>query len=203
MSKGIDTTENCTNHTAAIKAAGYTFVGRYYSQQFATPHSWKDLSLREASALSDAGLYIVSVYEDNPTSAAYFSAERGTADAQRAVVQAKACGQPRGTPIYFSVDYDAARADTDALRRYFSMASVGTYASGYAIGVYGSGFVCDIIEGYLQHDGCYIWLAGATGWQGYKAMVNLASVVQGHTVTVAGMECDTNVANNGGGWKVA
>jgi len=55
-----------------------------------------------------AELKIVAVYEDGPTSYSYFSASRGTADAGGAIQQAEAVGQPKGSAIYFTVDYDAA-----------------------------------------------------------------------------------------------
>ena len=58
--KGID----CATALTAAKALefkedGYTFVGRYTVPE----GSWKALTADEVKAISDAGLYIVSVYE--------------------------------------------------------------------------------------------------------------------------------------------
>jgi len=121
---------------------GISFVGRYYSQS-----AWKSLTRQEAELISSAGLYIVTVYQDANNTPAYFSAERGDEDCQRATRLAAAVGQPFGTPIYFAVDMEAA-AGSDAMNRvldYFrgvlrTMQQQTQAGGGHAwkLGVYGS-----------------------------------------------------------------
>src|SRR6185503_19809519 len=90
---GVDSSSACT--TAALgclQSSGIAFVGRYYSST--TQIAGKKLTQSEAQLILSAGMHIVTVYEDGPTSYSYFSASRGTADAQGALQQAAAVGQP-------------------------------------------------------------------------------------------------------------
>src|SRR5947208_3155175 len=100
---GLDINCSCTPENAKkLKENAYQFLGRYYSRTTKIPG--KKLTRGEAVAVCQAGLQLVAVYEDGPTSYAYFSANRGTADAEGAMEQAEAVGQPEGTAIYFTVD---------------------------------------------------------------------------------------------------
>src|SRR5438045_976761 len=92
---GVDSSSACSASTiTCLQEESISFVGRYYSRT--TQISGKKLTAAEAELLSAAGLTIVAVYEDGPTSYSYFSASRGTADADGAVQQAEAVGQPEG-----------------------------------------------------------------------------------------------------------
>jgi Domain of unknown function (DUF1906) len=163
MPQGFDTTQNCGDKAGAISAAGYDFVARYLSRS-----SWKLITADEAGKLSAAGLAIVLVYEDGPTSADYFSNARGQVDSARAAQQASLLGAPEGTTIYFAVDYDASDADlAGAINQYFQGTNSGmsSFAAAgnrrYRVGVYGSGATCMSITGAgLVSQG---WLAQATG----------------------------------------
>jgi hypothetical protein len=72
---GLDTTMELTRHAEALKARGYDFVLRYYSNNAA-----KNLSLGEARALSGAGLRIGVVWETSGTHATFFTRAQGLAD---------------------------------------------------------------------------------------------------------------------------
>lgn len=117
---------------------------------------------------------IVTVYEDGPTSSAYFSYNRGMQDGSHAHQYAVALGQPAGSAIYFAVDYDATTAHTQGpITQYFQGVKAGLdHAAGgaasYRIGVYGSGRVCGWLkeqQGLAQ----YSWLAESHGWAGHAA----------------------------------
>ncbi len=91
-----------------IRKAGVGTVIRYYGQTKA-----KRLEPIEAAALVAQGLSVAVVYEDNGGSGGRisdFSTSRGQADAARAMQYAAAISQPKGSAIYFAVDWDFVKA---------------------------------------------------------------------------------------------
>ncbi|SFG10936.1 glycoside hydrolase domain-containing protein [Sporolactobacillus nakayamae] len=136
--KAIDcaTKLNSTMATG-LKQAGVLYVGRYLGD----PSRWKTLEPAEVSTLKSAGLKIISIWETAPTKRSYFSVEQGKEDAREAFKWARAVGQPEGTAIYFTVDYDAQKANFDEIKAYFK--AVAETRSEYKIGAYGS---YDVIE---------------------------------------------------------
>ena len=63
--QGMDTRTNCSSKAKDIKKVGMEFVIRYYSHNQSNS---KNLTKSEAIALSKAGLDIISVFENSPTS---------------------------------------------------------------------------------------------------------------------------------------
>ncbi|HEX7154514.1 MAG TPA: glycoside hydrolase domain-containing protein [Thermoanaerobaculia bacterium] len=187
---GVDSSSACTDTSiACLKAGGYSFVGRYYSR---TTHiAGKKLTKAEAELIAKSGLILVTVYEDGPTQASYFSAARGTQDAEAALAQAAAIGQPRDSAIYFTVDYDAAHGDiTGGITEYFK-AIAATINNAYAVGVYGSGAVCTAIKGGGL--ATYAWLAQSTGWTGFHEYAGW-NIRQGAEQSVCGLNSDLDEA---------
>jgi hypothetical protein len=188
---GIDSSSPCTQSSLdCLKENGIKFVGRYYSRT--TKVAGKKLTQAEAQLISQNGLEIVAVYEDGPTSASYFSAARGTADANGAMQQAAAIGQPAGSAIYFTVDYDAEESDiTGCITAYFQAvrAAIG---DAFAVGVYGSGATCTAIMAAQLAD--FAWLAQSTGWSGYTGFANWA-IKQGPEKSVCGLNSDLDDAH--------
>ena len=193
MPRGFDTTENCAPKAADIEAASYDFVARYLSQS-----PWKTVTPAEATALSDAKLCLVLVYEDGPTKPAYFSRDRGQADATRAAQQAEALGAPAGTAIYYAVDYDASRADiAGVIAEYFNgIADTNTArsaagATDYGVGVYGSGATCIALTAAALAK--YGWLAQSRGWAGFGTYTDW-TIKQAMAATVLGIAVDPDEA---------
>ncbi|SFJ34037.1 protein of unknown function [Paenibacillus sp. UNC496MF] len=207
MGRGLDTTVNCHSLARSIKEAGYDFVCRYYNRN----NPGKNLTREEAEALSAAGLHVVAVWENGyPTSPDYFSYEAGKKDGRDAHRCARSVGQPAGTPIYFTVDYDASRADlSGAVNRYMRGvldAFREEEAAGvrYDVGIYGSGLTCgSMLDAFGGSPGIrYAWLAESRGWSGYGKFERW-NIKQLAGATVAGIPVDTNIANgDGGGFKV-
>jgi len=192
MAKGFDTTENASKLAPLIKSQGYEFVGRYLSKS-----TWKLITPAEAAALKAAGLGIVLVYEDGPTSATYFSSGRGTSDATRAIAQASALGAPAGTAIYFAVDYDASGADIDGpIASYFHevTATLGAAPTAYQAGVYGSGKTCQAIGAAAGV--AYTWLAQSTGWAGFQ-LPGPWSIQQGVATITCTLSVDLDTSSGG------
>ncbi len=207
MAKGLDINRNCAAIAAELVADGYEFIGRYYK----TTHGSHPLTYEEARALTDAGLSIVALWENGfPTSRGYFSYGKGVHDGVAAYHMALTeARQPAGTPIYFTVDYDAAPEDiTGGISDYFhgvrnGFHTIGRGAAAYAIGVYGSGAVCGHL---LDHAPAvtYAWLSLSTGWRGSAGFTRWN--IRQHTApnnTVHGVPADLDEsAGHGGGFKV-
>lgn len=186
---GVDSSSACTSSSiACLQSSGIAFVGRYYSR---TTHiEGKKLTASEAQLISAAGLQLVTVYEDGPTSYSYFSASRGSDDAAGALAQAAAIGQPSGSAIYFTVDYDAADDEiANNITAYFQ--AIAAALGEYRVGVYGSGAVCTAITNAGL--ATYAWLAQSTGWSGYSAFTTW-SIKQGAEGSVCGLNSDTDTA---------
>ncbi len=202
MSNGLDTMTNCTSKAISIRSAGYDFVCRYYN----TNNKSKNLTLTEAQALSNAGLYIVSIWENGyPTSASYFSKSKGLSDGATAYAYAKnTIGQPSSSVIYFAVDYDASTSDiSGVITDYFIGVCEAFKSAGgiYGIGAYGSGAVCEYIYKNVGQVS-YTWLAQSTGWAGYRKYKDW-NIKQGGSCTVVGLSCDSDTSNdNAGGFKI-
>lgn len=165
---GLDTTIELTRHALALKAQGYDFALRYYSN-----NASKNLSLGEARALSGAGLQIGVVWETSGTHAGFFSRAQGLADGAQAFRMAKeAIGQPFGSAIYFAVDYDPTQADLDgAISNYFTGVHAALYVANegepsYRIGVYGSGLCCAALVERGQAG--LSWLSQSTAFAGSR-----------------------------------
>jgi hypothetical protein len=193
MAKGFDTRADCTALAVPIQAAGYDFVARYLS---IVPS--KVIGPAEASALHAAGLLIVLVYEDGPTSADYFTPDRGTKDGLRAAQQASLLTAPGGTIIYFAVDYDAQNDDVaKAITPYFQAVNnaLKTFAATggvqYSAGSYGSGAVCStLMTAGLVTAG---WRSNSTGWSGYGTYSDW-SISQSLPDIVLGISVDPDLA---------
>lgn len=106
-------------------------------------------------------------------------AMQGLLDGQRCVAQMKRLGVPIGAGVYLTSDTDVGKADElDAVEAYFIGADAEIFAAGYRIGGYADG--TELMR--LHSDGLnFEWLAGATGWNGSRAMLGSGSpdLVQG------------------------
>src|SRR6516164_7637437 len=153
----VDTNDNTTSHIASLKSRGVTAVGRYYSSRAS-----KRLTKPEARALSDARINIFTVFEDNGDPE--LSVSSGIHDAQIALQQATAVGQPEGSAIYFALEhlpngYNASHLP--GIRNYCSGLKQ-VLDGAYKLGVYSDGVVCDA----LLNDGLcdFAWLSASTGF---------------------------------------
>jgi Domain of unknown function (DUF1906) len=94
----------------------------------------------DASLFSKNGLTVVSIFElGSPTSVYYFKTRNAGSDVAAAIGAAHAAGQPSGSAIYFTVDYEPAKGDLTVINTYLLAIKNGLNGSGYKLGVYGSG----------------------------------------------------------------
>ncbi len=192
MVTGLDTGSNATNVLTQIKNQGYSFLIRYYADVDDFPdEAWKLLSLSESSAIANAGLKRVTVYQNKGQKLSYYTEERGETDASLAVSLARARGQNSGSAIYFAVDMDVTSSNIDTIINYFKKIKTTFTSSGYYVGVYGSGYVCRRLkeEGLVN----YTWLSMSTGWLEYNTYTSW-NIKQKQGITISGIPFDTNDA---------
>ena len=189
---GIDCATKLTDSVAArLRSNGIQYVGRYLGD------SWKSMSKMEADAIIGAGLQIVSIWETNPTKAAYFTEVQGNLDAIKASSFAAAIAQKEGSAIYFAVDYDAQASDMDAILNYFLGVRNGIERS-YQVGVYGS---YSVLKTLFQHQAVdYFWQT--TSWSRGN-VANFIDILQyQHNTTLSGIQVDYDYfSSSAGSWN--
>ncbi|MEF2967775.1 DUF1906 domain-containing protein [Paenibacillus sp. M1] len=158
MAKGFDCATPLTHISAKqFRADGFEFVCRYL-----VPSGWKRLTKKEAGDISAAGLKIVSVFETT-ASRALGGRTAGLNDGRIAIETAAVVGQPKGSRIYFAVDFDATASQMDKVLEYIKAARETATAQGYTAGVYGSAAV---VEAAMKAQACtgfwqtYAWSRG-------------------------------------------
>src|SRR5215471_5357679 len=145
----IDTPMNTTSQLACLSEKGVRTVIRYYNFSNSLNFPEKAMQLAEAQAIAAHGMQTAVVFQQRQNQAADFSELKGVAAGRRAYRYAHDdIGQPAGSAIYFSVDFDASSDELDnsvapffnGVKQAFVNESGGSVA--YRIGAYGSGFVC-------------------------------------------------------------
>lgn len=182
----------------ALRAAGVKTVFRYYSH---LPPSLvgKDLQPEEAKIILGEGLSIGSVFQHYNNCYRTFENNWGKEDAEQALRQAEAAGQPEGSAIYFGVDADwPYSALRDPILKYFEDVKRAFEGSNIAVGIYSNGCLCNAVreKGLAQ----YFWLSGSTGHSGTQAFYNTSNwtLFQNAldiTPAQVGYGIDTNIAN--------
>jgi hypothetical protein len=198
----IDMSTDSTPHLEKIKKAGIKVIGRYYSR---APDNYKGapdcgypdkvLTQAELDAIEKAGLGVVAVFQhcnqcngfNDPKGKVDFS-NKGTLDARAALASAHALGQPRGTPVYFGIDFNpkfdgGGRAECNgkifpsdeallkAIATYFQQINDVFRPANLRVGVYGGGAICRYLMA-TQYGGKplaeYFWLAASIGFKGHS-----------------------------------
>ncbi len=202
MYSGIDSPIDCGKFINEIEAARATFVGRYYRSNTS---SWPKLTVSEAKVLSAAGLYIVALWEGASDHASYFTYSDGVRDAAIAFAEAVQIGQPKDTPIYFAVDFDANHDEiSEQINAYFRGIAAGFQAASagspfYQVGVYGSGSTCSWL--LKNRRVTKTWLALSSGWSGSKDFDNWD--IKQATGLKLGFDNDSDQAKDGfGGFQI-
>jgi peptidoglycan LD-endopeptidase CwlK len=192
----IDASANTFKSLSCLSSEGVDTIIRYYCGD---PNgAWKVVKPSEAKSIVDAGLKLCIVYEAS-AKASYFSHASGKLDGEFACRYGSlSIGQPKGSAIYFAVDFDA---DDETIRNriipYFHgvRAEVAAAGSPYRIGVYGSGLTCATLLDQKLVD--LAWLAQSTGWRKYEAFKTSRrwTLLQKPTTHVCGIEVDFDEAS--------
>jgi hypothetical protein len=158
----IDNNDNVAGKIPFLLQKGVIAVGRYYSSR-----TGKRITPAEAQAIAAAGLKLFVVFEDNGDPP--LGGNAGTTDAQFAVEQAMAIGQPPASAIYFAMEHlpnGYTHNDLPGVKAYFAQIR-SVFQGRYQIGVYSDGVVCDAL---LSSGLCdYAWLSASMSFEGSKA----------------------------------
>jgi hypothetical protein len=189
---GIDYAWGGPPSTAAMSSAGVKFACRYLSHSAS-----KNLTAAEARKLSDAGIWIVVVWETT-AQRALGGRTAGIADAMDAQVQAQACGMPPGRPIYFAVDWDATSGQQAAINAY--LAGAASVLGPSRVGIYGGyGPVKRALDG-----GHARWAWQTYAWSGgqWDSRAQVQQYSNSHTL--GGVDCDYDRAmtSDYGQWRI-
>jgi hypothetical protein len=171
-------------------------VYQYYSN---TPNKFRGQN-RDGTALPDANC--------NWTGVGRSVEEEAELDVQAAIFQAQALGQPRGTAIYFGVDFNFTESDTETIEgmtRYFRVIKSRMDAAGFRTGAYGSGHAHQILRnaGLIE----YSWISASRAfsrtsafhrsgdWHLFQNQVDREWFGGRGSVCQRGLPLDTNVQN--------
>ena len=192
MMRGFDCAAVSTPYIEALKAEGMEFAARYYRRNGATNPF--DMERPEAEALSKAGFWLVSVFQNFGNALKHFTIADAEKDARHALAQAERIGQPIGSGIYFAVDFNPNDFECETVLDYFNTVRLEFMQSGYGIGVYGSGMVCrKVRENYLAQ---HVWLTNALGWRETRTFQDWM-IKQSLPIKLdCGLEIDPNVATD-------
>ncbi len=141
-----------------IKAAGYNIVGRYLTGTVGGS-TRKFITFEEIENIKNAGLKVFPIYQDGGYQLSYFQDLRqGTVDAYTAISAAKRVGVPKGSVIYFSVDFDCYDYQMrQFVVPYFSKVNSVFRSSKntnkYKVGIYAPRYICTYISnlGYADY----------------------------------------------------
>lgn len=199
----IDTPFNATRKVACLVSHGVGTVIRYYNFSNSLSFPEKCLQLAEAQALGAQGVQIAVVFQQRQNQVADFTELKGRAAGRRAYRHAHdSIGQPAGSAIYFSVDFDASPAEIEneiapyfkGIKQAFDEESAGSPE--YRLGVYGSGLVCRTLSDKGLID--FIWLAMSRGFSGTREALAAGEfhlAQRAPAATLCGLDVDFNDAN--------
>ncbi len=196
MLEAIDCMTPLTAETVAkLKQTSYRAVGRYLGAKYIGLA--KGITPIEKDLILSAGLSLFLIYETMPTQASYFTQEKGIHDAKTAIDEAEFLGVPKGTAIYFTVDFDAQAGDMPAVIAYFKGIR-SAMGSKYLVGAYGGYAVMEAL--YAQH-GLVDKFYQTYAWSDGKAFTDRNIYQYRNSVEVAGIAVDLDmVSDNAGLW---
>lgn len=180
----------------AVKAAGYTTVGRYL-----TGGTQKVLTPAEVSVIFANNLKFFPIFQEWNNELKFFDKEQGKGQGERAHASALALGLPRGSIIYFPVDYDATADEVRSnIIPFFEGVRTSLEGLGdrYSVGVYGSRNICSMVSarGYAVSSFVSGMSTGFSGNLGFPLPQNWA-FDQIKTLTVApGTAGEIEIDNN-------
>ncbi|MYQ43032.1 Putative peptidoglycan binding domain-containing protein [Streptomyces sp. LamerLS-316] len=188
---------------AALKAAGYAYVGRYLYNPYPDGDlPEKQIQTGELYDIKEAGLRCYPIYQTWSRSADYFSTPQGTRDAVEAINWARFHGFKAGTVIYFAVDYDAMDGEVTSyvIPHFRAVARTINENSKYHVGIYGARNVCQRVVDAGYASVCMVsdMSSGFSGNLGYP-LPSKWSFDQISTITVGSgsgsIEIDNNIAS--------
>jgi hypothetical protein len=194
----IDTADTTTAKLTQLKNRGVTAIIRYDHR---AANSWKQIKPAEAQAIAAAGMKLGIVYEGPGATPSYFTKAHGIADASYSLKQAPLRGQPKGSAVYFAVDFDPSLTHIrKAIVPYFEGVQEVFKGEGYRVGAYCSGQCADQLTAIWPD--MLIWITCSLGFAGTRAVLTAGEfdlfqgtfnpLAHGCDKTLAGLSVDFN-----------
>ncbi|WP_347449170.1 glycoside hydrolase domain-containing protein [Terrisporobacter vanillatitrophus] len=193
-------TEVTTARAKTLKSNGYKIVGRYIAGG-----EWKKLKEHEAKVIFDNGLRLFPIYQTSGNSVSYFNETQGRVDGKAGIESALSYGFPKGTTIYFAVDFDAVddQVTSNVLPHFRGIQkSFNIYnPKGYKIGIYGARNICSRVsnEGIATTSFVGDLASGFSGNIGYPLPKNWAfDQIKEYTIGTGdgAISIDKNICSN-------
>jgi hypothetical protein len=128
----------------------------------------KTLTRKERDLIFSKGFSLGVVFQHrSDLRKTFLDTKRAAFDARRALELAEELGQPKGSVIFFSVDFDAREKNIAHVKGYFTTVNATVGAASYKVGVYGDGYVCAELKRAGLASFC--WLSMSTGFSGSRA----------------------------------
>lgn len=164
----VDLSEHCNQRFLdAMKYLGVKTIIRYYDIPGSPTLPEKIPTAAELALIKKNGFQFCGVFQHNNSKLASFTHERGIKDAGVALELAKKWGQPKGSGIYFGVDFDPSSSELENVKEYAAQFYSCVHAAGFRCGAYGSGLTLNTLlkAGYIE----LAWLSMSTGFRDSKA----------------------------------
>jgi len=182
---GIDCATQITYLLAQnLRSKGINYIGRYMVPDYPSLR-WKRLTAPEVQACTELGIKIISIFEISAGDMKG-GAQAGIEHGKLAYQEAQSIGQPTGTPIFFTVDYEAGLGDYNIIESYLRAAK--EQIPGYKIGCYGSFFVVEEMARRRAAD--YFWQTIA--WSRNNIPISASIYQYKCDTTLAGISVDLN-----------
>ncbi|HZE41567.1 MAG TPA: glycoside hydrolase domain-containing protein [Stackebrandtia sp.] len=189
--------------------SGLSDYGAKFAVRYLSYNDDKNMSKSEVGKLNDAGLFVVSNWE-NESGDALKGRDSGATFATEADRLHRAAGGGDDRPIYFSVDFDATADQLSTCYAYLEGAA--SVIGKERVGVYGGRRVVD----YMAGKGIQ-WLWQTYAWSGFPSesarkdpddphwRQGLSMQQYDNNVTIAGGACDRDraMSDDYGQWKIA
>lgn len=202
----VDLCTYTTQHFLDVmRYLGVKTIIRYYERVPETIHG-KTPTAAEIALIKKNGFKMLAVFQhSNNTVATFEIPDRGAGDAARSLELAAEWRQPKGSAIYFGVDFDASEADLEHVKVYAKQFGDAVRAAGFRVGAYGSGLTLETLLAAKLID--LTWLSMATGHRDSKAFAaaNRWALHQVKDRDCGGINCDFNNVNPAidiGDWQI-
>ncbi len=164
----VDLSQYCTERfLQTMKYLGVKTVLRYYDVPGSSTLPQKIPTTAELALIKKYGFKVCMVFQHNNSKLASFTSERGKRDAGIVLELAKKWGQPKGSGVYFGVDFDPhPGSEMDAVKAYAKEFHSIIHAAGFRVGAYGSGYTMETLTaaGLIE----LTWLSMSTGFRHSK-----------------------------------
>lgn len=197
----IDVPQNVGGLARYLAASGVNTVIRYYNHRNSTLFPSKCLTGVELAALHGAGMSVAVAFEQRGGAGGRIcdlDGPAGERDSARALDLAATLHQPKGSAIYFTVDWDYYAPQHLTLVTSYFRSVRDALAGCYLVGVYGSGTVGRHLklQGLVDH----IWLSGSLEWSGTRQALeqgdwSLFQRYMGKRSAFGGFRYDGNLVN--------